>query len=288
MSTHEQPAAPQRSTPHSCPPPGADGPGDRCGAARRSRTVRAGRSPLARVAAAAAAGAMAAGVLAGVAPSAALGAVDPPPRSTTGPCAYTATPDDPAARPVPLPPDPRRTPNRGTVRVQLRTNHGTITLTLDRAQAPCTVQSFLHLARHRFYDRTGCHRLTAYPTLKVLQCGDPSGTGSGGPGYRYADELPTDLPPAPTDPTGVRRLYARGVLAMANAGPDTNGSQFFLVYGDSALRPHYTIFGSVDARGLAVLDKVAAAGVRPSDDQPAPVDGPPALTTTIHKAKIRC
>ncbi|RLK25964.1 peptidyl-prolyl cis-trans isomerase B (cyclophilin B) [Micromonospora sp. M71_S20] len=205
-------------------------------------------------------------------------------RITPGPCAYTETPEDPAARPVPLPPDPRRTPDRGTVRVTLRTNQGPIGLTLDREAAPCTVQSFLHLVRHRFYDRTSCHRLTAYPTLRVLQCGDPSGTGSGGPGYRYADELPTDLPPAPTDPTGVRRLYARGTLAMANAGPDTNGSQFFLVQGDSALRPNYTVFGSIDAAGLATLDRIAAGGIAPTVEDPAPVDGAPALPVDIRRA----
>jgi len=206
------------------------------------------------------------------------------PRTTHGPCAYTETPDEPAARPVPLPPDPRRTPARGSVRVTLATNHGPIGLTLDRAAAPCTVQSFLHLVGKRFYDRTPCHRLTAYPTLSVLQCGDPSGTGEGGPGYRYRDELPTNLPPAPTDPTGERRVYARGVLAMANAGPDTNGSQFFLVYANSALRPNYTIFGEVDGPGLATLDRIAAGGVAPTAEDPAPVDGSPALPVTIRKA----
>lgn len=209
------------------------------------------------------------------------------PVSTHGPCHYTTTPDDPAARPVPLPPDPRHTPSRGTLQVVLRTNHGPIPLQLDRAEAPCTVQSFLHLTRHRFYDRTICHRLTAYPTLKVLQCGDPSGTGEGGPGYQFKDELPTDLPPAPTDPTGVRRLYARATLAMANAGPDTNGSQFFLVYGDSALRPNYTIFGTVRRAGLSTLDRIAAGGVQPTPEDPAPVDGAPALRTEILRASGR-
>jgi len=206
---------------------------------------------------------------------------DTPPRVTNGPCQYTETPDEPAARPVPLPRDPRHTPNRGTVTVTLFTNVGLIPLTLDRAQAPCTVQSFLHLTRHGFYNRTICHRLTTYPTLSVLQCGDPSGTGEGGPGYRYKDELPTNLPPAPTDPTGARRVYARGVLAMANAGPDTNGSQFFLVFADSALRPNYTIFGSVRPLGLRTLDRIAAGGVAPTDEDPAPVDGAPAIRTEI-------
>ncbi len=223
----------------------------------------------------------------GTAAAAAPGATAPPPATepTDGPCAYTPTPDEPAARPVSLPPDPRRTPDRGAVRVTLRTNQGPIGLTLDRAQAPCTVQSFLHLVRHKFYDRTDCHRLTVYPTLKVLQCGDPSGTGSGGPGYRYADELPTDLPPAPTDPTGVRRLYARGTLAMANAGPDTNGSQFFLVQSDSALRPNYTVFGTIDAAGLATLDRIAAGGIAATPEDPAPVDGAPAVPVEICRAK---
>jgi peptidyl-prolyl cis-trans isomerase B (cyclophilin B) len=232
--------------------------------------------------------ALIAGVLVASGATPAFAGTAPPPRTTHGPCQYTETPDEPPARPVPLPPDPRHTPSRGTVDVDLRTNRGPIPLTLDRGRAPCTVQSFLHLVEHRFYDRTICHRLTAYPTLKVLQCGDPTGTGEGGPGYRFKDELPTDLPPAPTDPTGARRIYARGTVAMANAGPDTNGSQFFLVYADSALRPNYSIFGTVDRAGLATLDRIAAGGVQPSPDDPTGVDGPPALTTKILKAKAHC
>lgn len=224
--------------------------------------------------------ALAAGVLLAIGAAPAHAATVPP-RVTNGPCQYTETPDDPAVRPVPLPPDPRHTPDRGNVPALLVTNLGLIPLTLDRAAAPCTVQSFLHLTRHGFYNRTICHRLTTYPTLKVLQCGDPSGTGEGGPGYRYKDELPTGLPPAPTDPTGARKVYARGVLAMANAGPNTNGSQFFVVFADSALRPNYTIFGSVRPLGLNTLDRIAAGGVEPTATNPAPVDGAPALRTEI-------
>src|SRR3954468_23601838 len=93
--------------------------------------------------------------LSGATPAAAAGPADP----TPGPCAYTPTPDEPAARPVRLPRDPAPTPARGTVRVVLRTNVGPVPLVLDRAQAPCTVQSFLHLVRQGFYDRTICHRL---------------------------------------------------------------------------------------------------------------------------------
>jgi peptidyl-prolyl cis-trans isomerase B (cyclophilin B) len=205
----------------------------------------------------------------------------PPTAPTAGPCAYTPTPDDPAVRPVSLPRDPRPTPDRGLVLVTLITNRGLIPMLLKRAEASCTVQSFVHLLRSRFYDNTICHRLTTYPTLSVLQCGDPSGTGEGGPGYQFRDELPTGLPPAPTDPTGERRVYARGVLAMANAGPDTNGSQFFLVYKNSALRPNYTIFGTILPLGLRTLDRIAAGGVA-SDDPGAPLDGRPALTTRIY------
>lgn len=220
------------------------------------------------------------------APAAVAGGQPDPTRPTNGPCAYTPTPDDPAVRPVGLPPDPRRTPDRGYVRVMLHTNRGDIPVVLDRAKAPCTVQSFLHLTQRDFYDRTTCHRLTTYDTLSVLQCGDPSGTGEGGPGYKYKDELDAaaDLPPWPDRPDRVN--YTRGLLAMANAGPDTNGSQFFLVYKDSRLAPAYTVFGYVEPRGLATLDRVAAGGVDPAAEG-APLDGPPALKTDIRKAQ-RC
>ena len=207
------------------------------------------------------------------------------PRTTSGPCGYTSTPEDPSPRPVSLPPDPKHTPDKGFAKVVLATNQGPMLLTLDRAKAPCTVQSFLHLAKSRFYDFTTCHRLTLYPTLSVLQCGDPTGTGERGPGYSYKDELPTDLPNWPTDPTGTSKVYARGTLAMANAGPNTNGSQFFLVFADSRLRPDYTVFGTVDRLGLKALDKVAAAGVVPTAEDPAPVDGPPNRKTDILVAR---
>lgn len=203
---------------------------------------------------------------------------------TQGPCQYTPTPDDPAVRPVSLPPDPQNTPDHGKVVVTFLTNRGPIPMQLNRAEAPCTVQSFLHLLESGFYNDTICHRLTTYPTLSVLQCGDPSGTGEGGPGYQFRDELPTNLPTWPGDPAGSPgRVYARGTLAMANAGPDTNGSQFFLVYKDSKLRPNYTIFGRILPVGLRTLDLIAASGVEPNDPG-APLDGLPALSTHISVA----
>lgn len=202
---------------------------------------------------------------------------------TSGPCHYTPTPNDPAVRPVSLPADPRHTPDHGRALVTFITNRGVIPMLLNRAEAPCTVQSFLHLLKSRFYDNTVCHRLTTYPTLSVLQCGDPSGTGEGGPGYQFKDELPTDLPTWPGDPAGSPgRVYARGTLAMANAGPDTNGSQFFLTYKDSKLRPDYTVFGQILPLGLRTLDRIAAGGVDTSAPDSTPTDGPPALGTVVY------
>ena len=162
--------------------------------------------------------------------------------------------------------------------------YGRIPLTLDRAQAPCTVQSFLHLARHRFYDRTICHRLTAYPTLKVLQCGDPSGTGEGGPGLPVQGRA-ADRPAARAErPDRRAKIYPRGTLAMANAGPNTNGSQFFLVYADSVLRPNYTIFGTVGPPACAPSTGSPPAAIAPTPEDPAPVDGAPAKQTKIYLA----
>jgi peptidyl-prolyl cis-trans isomerase B (cyclophilin B) len=228
-------------------------------------------------------GTVAAALMLALAPAALAQATPAPPSGpTSGPCAYTPTPDDPAVRTVSLPPDPKHTPDHGLVLVTLLTNRGVIPMILERSKAPCTVQSFVHLLRSRFYDNTICHRLTTYPTLSVLQCGDPSGTGEGGPGYQFKDELPTNLPTWPGDPAGSPgRVYARGTLAMANAGPDTNGSQFFLVYKDSKLRPNYTIFGTILPAGLRTLDRIAAGGVA-ADDPGAPLDGRPALTTRIY------
>lgn len=159
--------------------------------------------------------------------------------------------------------------NTGTQSVVIQTSNGAVAATLDKANAPCAVNSFLSLASQGYYDSTPCHRLTT-GGLAVLQCGDPTGTGTGGPGYTFADEL-----------TGSEK-YTSGVIAMANSGANTNGSQFFLVYGDSTgLGPDYTILGSMDPAGLAVVQTVAAAGVVGGG-----TDGEPALATTIQGVTI--
>ncbi|MBA8795530.1 peptidyl-prolyl cis-trans isomerase B (cyclophilin B) [Friedmanniella endophytica] len=159
-------------------------------------------------------------------------------------CTYT--PSGSAAKKVSLPPT-TGVADTGSVQYAIKTNDGTITIAMDRSATPCTINSFVSLARQQYFDDTRCHRLTTAGIL-VLQCGDPTATGSGGPGYRFPDEL-----------TG-KETYPAGTVAMANAGPDTNGSQFFLVYGDSQLDPNYTVFGTMDAAGLAVVKKIAEAG----------------------------
>lgn len=211
----------------------------------------------------------------------------PPTENTTdGACGFKEAPDEQSEKKPGMPEDPAETPSTGTVKVQLKTNQGDIPLTLDRAKAPCTVQSIEHLVKSKFYDGITCHRITASEGLKVLQCGDPLGTGGGGPGYTIPDELPTDLKEGPAGPDGSPSvIYPRGALAMANAGPNTGGSQFFLVYGDSTLAPSYTVFGSVDAPGLATIDKIAKGGITPG--QNGPEDGTPKLPVTIETAAVQ-
>ncbi|GII22291.1 peptidylprolyl isomerase [Planosporangium mesophilum] len=185
----------------------------------------------------------------------------------TGPrCQYQATTDS-GQRQVATP-NPRPTVS-GRPHVKLTTGQGVIEIDLAADAAPCTVNSFLTLARGGYFTGTQCHRLTT-DALYVLQCGDPTGTGQGGPGYRYGDEnLPTRSNPA----------YPRGAVAMANSGPGTNGSQFFLVYRDSAIDPSYSVFGRITA-GLDVLEKIAEAG---TDDSNGPGDGRPKVEVTISR-----
>ena len=204
---------------------------------------------------------------------------DPPPNVGAN-CAYPST-TEPASKPNKAPRSGRVPTDPAQVSASMSTNRGDIGIQLDNGKAPCTVNSFASLAQQGYFDGTACHRLTTAPQLGVLQCGDPSGTGEGGPGYRFANEYPTNQyrlsDPALKTPV----MYPRGTLAMANKGSGTNGSQFFLVYADSMLPPTYTAFGTIDATGLATLDKVAAAGVDGAGD-----DGKPALGVTIDSVRL--
>lgn len=206
-----------------------------------------------------------------------------PPADLGAHCTYPATPT-PADKPA-TPPREGQVPTvPAVVNATMTTDDGPIGMTLDNAKAPCTVNSFVSLAQQGFFDGTPCHRLTASPELAVLQCGDPTGKGSGGPGYRFANEYPTDQY-RPFDPAlklAVR--YPRGTLAMANSGPDTNGSQFFIVYRDSMLPPTYTAFGSVDETGLTVVDRIAAAGI--DGGAGSPDDGPPRQPVTVESIRL--
>ena len=158
------------------------------------------------------------------------------------------------------------------VSASMTTNQGNIGLQLDNAKSPCTVNSFASLAQQGFFNGTPCHRLTTSEGLAVLQCGDPTGQGTGGPGYQFDNEYPTNQF-QPDDPKLQEPVvYPRGTLAMANAGPGTNGSQFFLVYKDSELPPNYTVFGTIDQTGLATLDKIAAAGTADGSQDGKPKD----------------
>jgi peptidyl-prolyl cis-trans isomerase B (cyclophilin B) len=167
------------------------------------------------------------------------------------------------------------------ISASMATNQGDIGLMLDNGKSPCTVNSFASLANSGYFNETPCHRLTTSESLSVLQCGDPTGAGTGGPGYQFANEYPTNQY-QPDDPALQQPvLYPRGTLAMANAGPGTNGSQFFLVYKDSMLPPNYTVFGTIDETGLATLDKIAAGGVADGSS-----DGEPATNVTIKSVRL--
>jgi peptidyl-prolyl cis-trans isomerase B (cyclophilin B) len=162
-------------------------------------------------------------------------------------------------------------PDAGTRAMVLDTNRGKITVTLDVTTSPCAAASFAYLAGKGYFDKTTCHRITT-DGIYVLQCGDPTGTGAGGPEYTF---------PAENLPTGTDG-YPRGIVAMANPGdPNANGSQFFIVYKTAApgsLANNYTIIGTVTG-GMDVVDKVAAAGatVNPQD----PNASPPKLPVNI-------
>jgi peptidyl-prolyl cis-trans isomerase B (cyclophilin B) len=174
-------------------------------------------------------------------------------------CQWVPNPD-PSASPAPAAnpnlknvgtPPTTGIPTSGTQDLVLNTNLGPITIQMDLAKAPCTSASFAYLAGKKFFDGSSCHRLLNTGDSHVLQCGDPSGTGQGGPTYNFADEnLPTDQRPA----------YVAGEVAMANTGtPGSNGSQFFIVFDDTDLPAQYTVWGKV-TQGLDIAKKVADGG----------------------------
>lgn len=151
----------------------------------------------------------------------------------------------------------------------VKTNTGTYSAVLDAAKAPGTVNNFVSLARNKYFDGTTCHR--AIPGF-MIQCGDPTATGSGGPGYKFADELPAS------------GEYKIGSLAMANSGANTNGSQFFVISGDQgvSLPPNYTLFGQVTEGLDTTVVALDAAG----NDDPSSNGVPPLTEITIESITI--
>jgi peptidyl-prolyl cis-trans isomerase B (cyclophilin B) len=150
-------------------------------------------------------------------------------------------------------------PKRLTRKFTFETNCGNIVVTTVGSKAPITVTQLATLARGGFFNNTLCHRLTTQG-LYVLQCGDPTATGSGGPNFTYRDEnLPTDS----------LNNYPAGTVAMANSGPGTNGSQFFLVFADTTLGANYTIWGTI-TEGLDIVRAIAKAGVKGGGADGAP------------------
>ena len=175
---------------------------------------------------------------------------------------------------VGTPPEPESTPATGTGTLLMSTGQGDLTLTLDRAKAPCAAASFTYLASEKFFDGSPCHRMVNGESFGVLQCGDPSGSGQGGPTYKYAEEVTPET------------TYPRGTIAMANSGaPGSTGSQFFLVFADAELSPAYTVVGTVDEAGLAVLDQIAAGG-NDGSMEPQPGGGAPNTPVTIESMTV--
>ncbi|MGC4950667.1 peptidylprolyl isomerase [Streptomyces sp. DT224] len=162
--------------------------------------------------------------------------------------------------------------------MSLKTSQGDIAFTMDASKTPHTTNSFKSLADKKFFDGTKCHRLTT-ENIFVLQCGDPKGDSSGGPGYTIPDENLTALGKADSKGDVV---YRAGTVAMANTGqPHTGGSQFFLVYKDSKLPPTYTPFGTMDEKSLKIVETVGKAGVEGGGP-----DGAPKKAVNISKLTV--
>jgi peptidyl-prolyl cis-trans isomerase B (cyclophilin B) len=227
-------------------------------------------------------------------------------------CEWKADPYAPIHTGVP----PAGAPASGVALMTVKTGYGPIEVRMDRSRTPCTVASFAYLGSTGYFTDTICHRLTT-KGIFVLQCGDPTGKGTGAPSYIFADEALPPLAPAvptpnltaatcnqpsaclptrpkPTAPClitlttnkcvvhqGDQVIYPRGTVALANSGPDTNGSQFFIVWKDSLLDPQYTPFGQVVV-GMDIVDMIAKTGAYGDTG-----DGGPRQPVTVLSITVR-
>lgn len=190
-----------------------------------------------------------------------------------------------------------RTRNTGTVDWTLKTNLGEIPITLDRSSAACNVNALISLTENKYYDGTDCHRLAESAKLHVLQCGDPTRTGAGAPGWTSPDENPTDLKPGEINPQMLQLgmtppvIYPRGTVAIANRNDEQSGvtntgsAQFFIVTKDSELQPTLSVVGKVDEAGMKIVDKVVAGGIDPGPVG-TPTSGFPKIPLKIESASI--
>jgi peptidyl-prolyl cis-trans isomerase B (cyclophilin B) len=198
----------------------------------------------------------------------------PAPSATAAATTPASAAPTPAQTNGPLVPKASLAENRvwnGTMQV----NNATLGVKLYGDKAPQATANFIALSKKGFYNNVPCHRLTT-SGIYVLQCGDPTGTGTGGPGYSFG---PIENAPAPAK--GGIATYTKGMLAMANSGGAyTNGSQFFIVYADSPLMPNYTVFGEISS-GLNALDPIIKAGVSGGGS-----DGKPAVATKLGAIKL--
>jgi peptidyl-prolyl cis-trans isomerase B (cyclophilin B) len=230
------------------------------------------------------------------------------PKIAASTCQWNAPPNTQALTDVGRPPTSGM-PTSGAETMTITTNQGTVAVNLDLANAPCTAANFSYLAGKNFFNNTKCSRLTTSGTY-TLQCGDPKGDGTGGPAYIFANENVPTGPPASASPSAAANpsasgsasasaaasadpsasasasqvIYPRGTVAMFNNAPDTNGSQFFIVYKDTAFNPQYSVVGTV-ASGMDVVDKIAAAGAVDSNGA-VTTDGTPKTDVTIQTLTV--
>lgn len=183
-----------------------------------------------------------------------------PPGIPGADCQYPPSPDA-ASKAVNPPHSGRVSTDPAQMNATISTNFGDIGIHLDNARTPCTVNSFVSLVRQQFFDNTSSGRLVNAPDGGMILLGGPENDGSGGPGYEFADEYPTNQY-KPGDPALKETvIYPRGTLFMAGTGPNTNGSQFQIVYRDLESEPTATVFGTVDQASLETVDKMARVGV---------------------------
>ncbi|MDQ3734886.1 MAG: peptidylprolyl isomerase [Actinomycetota bacterium] len=218
---------------------------------------------------------------------------DPAANTETEAAGCTYSPADPTTNPnlreVGTPPAPEDTTTPVVLNVE--STQGAFQMTLDPVTAPCATNSMKYLATAGFFNGSSCHRLVNSEEFGVLQCGDPSGTGAGGPAYSYTSE-PESVASLQPAPDGASAIYPRGSVAMAQGGqPPTIGSQFFICFQDTQLPPDYTLVGSITS-GLEVIEAVAAGGNDGSfeanpDGSPGPGGGAPLIPITLTTVTVQ-